>query len=506
MSAEGLKVECTGYSLQGSMLSPGSTAGVGSSQPPSEHSPKEGGRRAVTKLGQRETEEEKNVLVSFSGGLIGICLLRWLAEHGYRVAALVSDIGQNSDVNEIRQLAEDLGAFKVYVEDMKREFLSDFVIPSLMANATYEGGDMLGTALSRFAIARKQVQIAERDGFPYISHGCSGIGNDQCRFELTYAALYPQVVVVSPFREPGFREIAKTRRSMQEWCEAQGIAVPSSAMAEHSEDSNIYSTSHWGGSLDSPDIPAGDSAWVRTVDPSMAKQKPDKVSIHFKDGRPCKVVDLTTDAAYTSPVELFEFLGSIGGKHGVGRFDVVDNRFIGVKSRRIVECPAGSILLAAHQDIEGVAMDKEVARLRDMFTQKFAELVYSGFWFSPEMDFIQAAILKSQEVIDGVVTVRLHNGSVTPVSRSSNTTPDPASLPSLTPKEMQGYIKVNALRLSAHAVIMNKLNMSKQSSSASPKGHRTTAWRKSETESSSYNQFWERSPNRNSPVSMLHTS
>eukprot|EP01060_Flectonema_neradi_P011205 TRINITY_DN18302_c0_g1_i2.p1 TRINITY_DN18302_c0_g1~~TRINITY_DN18302_c0_g1_i2.p1 ORF type:complete len:481 (+),score=103.18 TRINITY_DN18302_c0_g1_i2:47-1444(+) len=457
------------YDLHGSMVSP-------------DCSPQRG---HVVYDGEKDS---KRVLLSFSGGLLGVVALKWLLLKGYEVSVLFSYLGQECDFEDIRKLALGIGASQVYIEDMRSEFLHDFVVPAIQANACYEGRDLLGTALSRFVIARKQVQIAQKDGYSCVSHGCSGLGNDQCHFELTYAALYPQVEVIAPCRDPEFRRICESRELMIEWCKSHGI--PDTPVVHHSgsEDSNMYASCKWGGELVDPHTPAKPHAWG-IPDPIQTADTPDKIIVTFKDGRPVEVKGITTDDHETEIVSIFKLLSDLGSKHGIGRTDIVDNNFIGIKSRRLLECPAGEILMAAHQDIEGIAMDKEVMYIREMFTPKFSELVYNGFWFSPEMDFIQSAVKKSQEVIDGEVTVRLYKGLATAVSRTSPTTVKQPSLLVPSPSDVSGYIQTQACRLKAHALIMDRTR-----ADCATDCHKTRNWKSAEAESSSYKLFWDYMP------------
>eukprot|EP01059_Diplonema_ambulator_P028358 TRINITY_DN47138_c0_g1_i1.p1 TRINITY_DN47138_c0_g1~~TRINITY_DN47138_c0_g1_i1.p1 ORF type:complete len:499 (+),score=132.48 TRINITY_DN47138_c0_g1_i1:33-1499(+) len=468
----------TQYNLQENMITPSTSPERGERCA----SPKEG-RRGLTKIGRRGEEEAQSVLVSFSGGLVGVCLVKWLLNEGYDVAILVADLGQHN-LDSVVALADSLGASRVYVEDLKREFLTDFVIPSLCANCAYEGRDLLGTALSRFVSAKRQVQIAEKEGYAYVSHGCSAAGNDQCRFELTYAALYPQVKVISPFRYPAFKEIAKSRDSMLEWCQANSADIQGvSVSADHSEDTNIYSSCSWGGVLNDPTQQAPPSAWISTADPMSCTKQAQSCTLKFTNGIPT-AVSIDGGEEITDIIKMFEVLGGVGRDHGIGRCDIVDNKFIGVKCRRVLECPAGEILLAAHADIEAACMDREVMRIRDVFTPKFSELVYNGFWFSPEMDFIQAAIAKSQEVITGSVTLRLFKGTATPISR--NTPFAPPVVSTVVPRDIEGYIKVQAQRLQGHAHVMDAFQAQQQDTEG--KAKKQTAW-KEETPSSSYVQY-----------------
>eukprot|EP01062_Namystynia_karyoxenos_P063190 TRINITY_DN56007_c0_g1_i1.p1 TRINITY_DN56007_c0_g1~~TRINITY_DN56007_c0_g1_i1.p1 ORF type:complete len:647 (+),score=182.94 TRINITY_DN56007_c0_g1_i1:74-1942(+) len=467
------------------------------------------------RLGGSE-RERKRVLLTFSGGLVGACMLRWLLRRGYEVLCLVSDLGQTAGTAAAAALAERLGAVKVFVEDMKREFLTDFVLPTLQANAVYERRDPLGIALSRFAIARRQIQLAARESCTCVAHGARASSNDQCRFELTYYALNPSITVLAPMRDDDFAQIAHSRQSLMEWYQAQDLPpLPVSPLyspgkqgftgewsQDWSHDDNIYESGRWGGGLDNPAVPAPSEAWSVTGDPLNCPAAADTVTIQFCDGLPVRVSDHRSDRSASDVVEMFELLNELGRKHGIGRSDVITNRVLGVKSRRVLESPAGCILHAAHKDIEEVAMDKEVMRIRDMFSPKFAELVYTGFWFSPEMEFITAAVRKSQEVIDGTVSMRLLRGQAVPVGRESQTSLFASGLTALSldfaaPQDVEGYIRIQALRLRAHAAIIDHLRGSRGGAAGGGGGGAVRPavgreWKQSERAGrSSYSTFWD---------------
>ncbi|MGE0033359.1 MAG: argininosuccinate synthase [Pseudothermotoga sp.] len=365
--------------------------------------------------------ESKKVVLAYSGGLDTSVILKWLCEKGFEVIAFVADVGQKDDLQFIKQKALKTGATKVYVEDLRRELVTDFIFVALMANAVYEGRYLLGTALARPLIAKKQVEIAERENAEYVAHGATGKGNDQVRFELTYAALNPRLKVISPWKDPEFLETFKGRTDLINYAKSKGIAVKASVEKPYSEDENLMHISHEAGKLEDPLYAPDESVFSRTVSPKDAPDEETFLQIHFKDGIPTKVVNLNDGTVKEDPLELFEYLNEIGSKNGVGRVDMVENRFIGIKSRGIYETPGATILWIAHRDLEGIAMDKEVMHLRDMLSVKFSELVYNGFWYSPEMDFLLAAFKKSQEAIDGYVIVSIYKGNVTPVARFSPT-------------------------------------------------------------------------------------
>ncbi|KUK02174.1 MAG: Argininosuccinate synthase [Thermotoga sp. 50_1627] len=406
--------------------------------------------------------ESKKVVLAYSGGLDTSVILKWLCEKGFEVIAFVADVGQKDDLQFIKQKALKTGATKVYVEDLRRELVTDFIFVALMANAVYEGRYLLGTALARPLIAKKQVEIAERENAEYVAHGATGKGNDQVRFELTYAALNPRLKVISPWKDPEFLETFKGRTDLINYAKSKGIAVKASVEKPYSEDENLMHISHEAGKLEDPLYAPDESVFSRTVSPKDAPDEETFLQIHFKDGIPTKVVNLNDGTVKEDPLELFEYLNEIGSKNGVGRVDMVENRFIGIKSRGIYETPGATILWIAHRDLEGIAMDKEVMHLRDMLSVKFSELVYNGFWYSPEMDFLLAAFKKSQEAIDGYVIVSIYKGNVTPVARFSPTSLYDQALSSMDVEggfnalDSKGFINIHSIRLKAHNLVLKE--------------------------------------------------
>jgi argininosuccinate synthase len=411
--------------------------------------------------------------LAYSGGLDTSTILVWLIEQGYEVYAYIADVGQKEDYAAVEAKALKLGAKKFFCEDLKNEFVTEFIWTWLKSNATYDGRYLLGTALARPCIARRQALIAEREGCDFVSHGATGKGNDQVRFELGVYACAPQIKVLAPWREKSFLERFKGRPDLLEYAKANGIEVSATPSSPYSEDENLFHVSHESGILEDPDVPAPESVYSWTASPEeAAKLKPELLDIEFRDGVPVRVANKQDGTEKTDPVELFAYLNEVGGRHGIGRLDMVENRFIGVKSRGIYENPAASILLEAHRDIEGVAMDREVLRLRDMLAVKFAEFVYNGFWFSPEMEFLLAALNKASDAIDGVVTVRLFAGVVYPIARASPTSLYDKDLVSFdveggfVPNESTGFIKINSIRLKAHHYIMQQRKPAASSSSS----------------------------------------
>ncbi|MCF6247645.1 MAG: argininosuccinate synthase, partial [Desulfobacula sp.] len=353
---------------------------------------------------------KEKVVLAYSGGLDTSVILKWLLKKGYEVIAYMANIGQKEDFDAAEKKALAIGASQVFIEDMRKEFVTDYIFPVYKANTIYEGRYLLGTAIARPIISKKQIEIAKQVGAQYVSHGATGKGNDQVRFELAYYALNPEIKVIAPWKNKEFLDTFKGRTDLLDYAKKHGIPTKQSASKPYSEDDNLLHISHEAGILEDPGHECEESIYSHTVSPEKAPDTPTKIVLEFKDGIPVKVTNLGDGTVKTDPLELFEYLNQVGRENGIGRLDMVENRFVGIKSRGVYETPGGTILNEAHKDIEGIAMDREVMRLRDMLSAKFAELVYNGFWFSPEMDFLMVAIDKSQEVIDGEVTLKLYKG------------------------------------------------------------------------------------------------
>jgi argininosuccinate synthase len=407
-------------------------------------------------------KENKKVVLAYSGGLDTSVILKWLIEQGYEVIAYIADVGQAGDFKAARRKALKVGAKKVYIEDLKKELVTDYIFPIFKANAVYEGRYLLGTAAARPLIAKRHIEIAAKEKAAFVSHGATGKGNDQVRFELGYYALNPLIKVLAPWKMPSFLAQFKGRTDLINYARDKGIEISSTIKKPYSEDDNLLHISHEAGILEDPAHECAEDIYSRTVSPEKAPDKPTRISVQFKDGLPVKVTNLDTGRSEKDPLKLFMFLNDLGSRNGIGRLDMVENRFVGIKSRGVYETPGGTILLAAHKDIEGIAMDREVMRLRDMLTPKFAELVYNGFWFSPEMDFLRSAIDKSQEAIDGTVTLKLYKGNVFVTGRKSPSSLYDKNLSSMdieggfNQKDSEGFIKIHATRLMAHSAIMKR--------------------------------------------------
>jgi len=410
---------------------------------------------------ERKIMKEK-VVLAYSGGLDTSVILKWLIEKNYEVIAFVADVGQDDDFEECRKKALLLGASRVIISDLKREFIENYVLKAIMANAIYEDRYLLGTALARPLIAKKQIETAKSEGASAVAHGATGKGNDQVRFELCYYALMPGVKVISPWKDKEFLTTFKGRTDLLKYASEKKIPVKASIEKPYSEDDNLMHISHEAGILEDPMFSMNKSMLTKMVMPQDAPDKETRIAIHFKDGIPVRVVNKNDGTVKEDSYDLFVYLNEIAGKNGIGLLDMVENRFVGIKSRGVYETPAATVLHIAHRDIEGIAMDREVMRLRNMLTPKFAELIYNGFWFSPEMDFLMAAIKKSQEIIDGSVHLCLYKGNVIIEGRESPSSLYNKNLSSMDIEggfdqtDSKGFIRINAIRLMAHRAIVEE--------------------------------------------------
>ena len=405
---------------------------------------------------------KKKIVLAYSGGLDTSVILKWLLEKGFEVITFTADIGQrDADLEKAKEKALRLGASKAYVIDLRKEFVEDYIFPVFKSGAIYENRYLLGTSVARPLISKKQIEIAEKEGAEYVSHGATGKGNDQVRFELSYYALNPKIKVFAPWKDKEFLAQFKGRSDMLAYAETHNIPVSQSIKQPYSEDENLLHISHEAGILEDPSIECPVEVYNRSNTPEKAPDKVTKIKITFKDGIPVKVENLENGIVKTDSLELFTYLNELGAENGIGHLDMVEDRYVGIKSRGIYETPGGTILYIAHRDIEGIAMDREVMRLRDMLSPELARLIYNGYWFSPEMDFLMAAINKSQEVIDGSVVLKLYKGNAYPISRESDSSLYDQKLSSMdeeggyNQEDATGFIKINAVRLMAHNKIMH---------------------------------------------------
>jgi argininosuccinate synthase len=387
------------------------------------------------------------VVLAYSGGLDTSVILKWLqVEYDCEVVTFTADLGQGEELAPARRKAERAGVKEIYIEDLREEFVRDFVFPMFRANAVYEGLYLLGTAIARPLIAKRLVEIAAKTGADAISHGATGKGNDQVRFELNAYALNPDIHVIAPWREWDLN----SREKLIAWAERHQIEIPKDKRGEapFSVDANLLHTSSEGKVLEDPAVPAPDYVYQRTVAPEDAPDEAEIVDVGFERGDAVSI-----NGEKLSPAALLTRLNALGGKHGVGRLDLVENRFVGMKSRGVYETPGGTILLAAHRGIEQITLDRGAGHLKDELMPRYVELVYNGFWFAPEREMLQAAIDKSQEHVSGDVKVKLYKGSANVVARSSSNTIYSEAHVTFEEdavydqKDAEGFIKLNALRL-----------------------------------------------------------
>lgn len=402
----------------------------------------------------------KKIILSYSGGLDTSVILKWLIEKGFEVVCFLADIGQKEDMEFLKQKALKLGASKVYIEDLKQEFVEKYVFQALKANAIYEGRYLLGTSLARPLIAKKQIEIALQENTLFVAHGATGKGNDQVRFEMTYLTLMPDVSIISPWKDQEFLSQFKGRTDMIEYAHKHSIPITSTLQKPYSMDENLLHTSYEGGILENPSKEASEEMFQHTTSPKNAPDEEAYLVIEFSNGIPISVTNCFDGITVEeSAVELLAYLNELGSKHGIGRVDIVENRFVGMKSRGVYETPGGTILWKAHHDLEALVLDREVFHLKEMWMPKIAQLIYNGFWFSPEMDFLMAAIEKSQEHVEGKVYLKLYKGNVIITKRESVKSlynQDVASMDCLgnyDQLDAKGFIKLNALRLKTYTTL-----------------------------------------------------
>ncbi len=389
----------------------------------------------------------KKVVLAYSGGLDTSVILRWLQEtYRCEVVTFTADLGQGEELEPARRKAEQAGVREIYIDDLREEFVRDFVFPMFRANALYEGCYLLGTSIARPLIAKRQIEIARETGADAVSHGATGKGNDQVRFELGYYAFEPGITVIAPWREWDL----ESRNKLIDYAEKHQIPIERDKRGEppYSIDANLLHTSFEGRALEDPWVEPDEAMFVRTVSPEAAPDEAETVEIDFEHGDPVAV-----DGEGLSPASLLQRLNELGGAHGIGRVDLVENRYVGMKSRGVYETPGGTILQAAHRGIESLTLDREAAHLKDEAMPRYASLVYNGYWFAPEREMLQAMVDASQERVTGTVRLKLYKGSVNVTGRRS-----PYSLYSeahvtfeedsvYDQRDAEGFIRLNALRL-----------------------------------------------------------
>lgn len=389
----------------------------------------------------------KKVVLAYSGGLDTSVILRWLQDvYQCEIVTFTADLGQGEELDPAREKAEMMGVKEIYIDDLQEEFVRDFVFPMFRANTVYEGQYLLGTSIARPLIAKRLIEIAHLTGADAVAHGATGKGNDQVRFELGCYALDPSIRVIAPWREWDLN----SRDKLIEYAEARQIPIPRGKRGEppYSTDANLLHISYEGQALEDPWIEANEEMYTRSVAPENAPDMPTYVEIEFTNGDATAI-----DGEQLSPAKLLTRLNELGGAHGIGRLDIVENRFVGMKSRGVYETPGGTILLAAHRGIESITLDRGAAHLKDELMPRYAELIYNGFWFAPEREMLQAAIDHSQLTVNGTVRMKLFKGNATVVGRKA-----PQSLYSeeyatfeadtvYDQRDAEGFIKLNALRL-----------------------------------------------------------
>ena len=383
--------------------------------------------------------------------------MKWLIDKGYDVIAYIADVGQEDDFEAAKKKALELGASNVYIDELKNEFVTDFIFPAIKANAVYEGKYLLGTSLARPIIAKGQVEVARREKTHIVAHGATGKGNDQVRFEMTYYVLMPEVKIISPWKDEEFLQSFQGRTDMINYAQKKGIPIPVTADKPYSSDDNLMHISYEAGVLEDPKFKPDREMFLKTQDPMEAQDQAEDIMVEFKHGIPVRVENLSDGTVEKDPLGLFQYLNKLAGKHGIGRVDLVENRFVGMKSRGVYETPGGTILLQAHLDIEGLTMDREVKLLRDSLIPKYAQLIYFGFWYSPEMDVLTALMEKAQEHVSGKVYLTVYKGNIIIQGRESEESLYDEKIASMDvhggydQKDATGFIKLNALRLKANA-------------------------------------------------------
>ncbi len=391
--------------------------------------------------------KKKKIVLAFSGGLDTSIILKWLQnEMDAEVVTFTADIGQGVEVEDAKKKAELLGVKDIFIEDLKEEFVKSFVFPMFRANAIYEGTYLLGTSIARPLIAKRQIEIAKKVGANFVAHGATGKGNDQIRFELGYYAINPKIKVVAPWREWNL----KSRNDLLEYAKKNQIPVPKNKVNEapYSMDANLLHVSYEGKVLEDPWQSPDESMFITTTSHEKAPDKATVIKIEFKKGDP-----IALNGKKLSPSSLLSKLNTIGGSNAVGRIDIVENRFIGMKSRGVYETPGGTILYTAHRAIESITLDKGASHLKDEIMPRYAELIYNGFWFSPERIMLQSLIDKSQVNVNGIVKLKIYKGNVIVLGRKSNSSIYSSKMATFerddiyNQKDAEGFIKLNALRL-----------------------------------------------------------
>lgn len=406
--------------------------------------------------------DSKTVILAYSGGLDTSCILVWLVEKGYKVIAFLADVGQNENFSAAYNKAQHLGATKVIIKDLKEEFITEFIWLAIQAGAIYEGRYLLGTSLARPCIARALIKIAKEENASYVAHGATGKGNDQIRFELAFYTLMPSIKILAPWRMAEFYNRFRGRNDLISYAKKFDIPIPVTPKDPWSMDANLMHISYESGILEDPSKTPPEGLFTMTTNPQNCPDFPEILEIHFIKGIPVKVVNIENGITKERPLDIFLYLNQIGSKHGIGRIDIVENRYIGVKSRGCYETPGGTILFETHMDLEVYAMDREVLKLKNYLTWKFSEQIYNGLWFSPECQYTRLCIKQSQDIVTGVVRLSLFKGKISILNRESKEALYNQKLSSLdmsddfTPEDIEGFIKINALRLKEYQRVQGK--------------------------------------------------
>lgn len=413
-------------------------------------------------------ETKPKLVLAYSGGLDTSVILKWLCEKGFDVIAFCANVGQyEEDFSAVKAKAVAVGASKCIVTDLRKEFVTDYVFDCIKSNAIYEGRYLLGTSIARPCIAKEMIRIATEEGAQYIAHGATGKGNDQVRFEMCAQALSPTIKCVAPWRDAEFIESFKGRKDLLNYCEKHGIPVDAKPKANYSIDENLFHTSYESGCLEDAACGPEESMFKMTVSPQAAPESSETVVIEFDKGIPVKITNKTDSTVKTDPLEIFLYCNMIAGKHGIGRIDIVENRFVGIKSRGVYETPGGTLLREAHMDLEGICMDREVKRITEGLSNEFTRLCYNGFWFAPEMELIRHSLTFSQRDVVGEVEIELYKGNCIVKGRTSPKALYNADLASMdiegggdafdyNPADAQGFIRINAVRLKTYAALRAK--------------------------------------------------
>ena len=401
---------------------------------------------------------KEKIILAYSGGLDTSVILKWLSNKGFDVIAYVADVGQNEDFKAVEEKAYATGASKVYVEDLKAPLVTDYIFPALKANTIYEGTYMLGTSLARPIIAKRHIEIAKKEGTKYVAHGATGKGNDQVRFEFGYYMNMPDVKIISPWKDEEWLSQFEGRSDMLKYAADNGIPVKASLKKPYSEDENLIHISHEAGILEDPSKRCPEDVFSLSLSPAKAADKETILTFTFKDGIPLSVKNEGDGTVVTDPVQMILYLNKMGHDNAIGRVDMVENRFIGIKSRGVYETPGCEILWKAHHNLEGLTMDKEAMHLRDMLSPKYAELIYNGYWGAPEFNMLTALFDESQKNVTGTATVALYKGNVINAGISSDCSLYNEDLGSMDkaggyhPIDCKGFININAIRLIASSI------------------------------------------------------